>query len=147
MRDTVKVFIILSLSFLIVSLETYIQEYVPMSGLLGVMALGGTILEAYGLLARRIIGKFSKIWVGAELLLFILVGAAVDIRYLAHAGIGSVAIILLALLGRIIAVNIKFTQNTFEYERTPLLFHCLYAKSNRSSSNRSHSTHCRSCLR
>lgn len=107
MRDTVKVFIILSLSFLIVSLETYIQDYVPMSGLLGVMALGGTILEAYGLLARRIIGKFSKIWVGAELLLFILVGAAVDIRYLAHAGIGSVAIILLALLGRIIAVNIS----------------------------------------
>ncbi len=107
MRDTVKVFIILSLSFLIVSLETYIQDYVPMSGLLGVMALGGTILETYGLLARRIIGKFSKIWVGAELLLFILVGAAVDIRYLAHAGIGSVAIILLALLGRIIAVNIS----------------------------------------
>jgi len=107
MRDTVKVFIILSLSFLIVSLETYVQDYVPMSGLLGVMALGGTILEAYGLLARRIIGKFSKIWVGAELLLFILVGAAVDIRYLAHAGIGSVAIILLALLGRIIAVNIS----------------------------------------
>jgi NhaP-type Na+/H+ or K+/H+ antiporter len=107
MRDTVKVFIILSLSFLIVSLETYIQDYIPMSGLLGVMALGGTILEAYGLLARRIIGKFSKIWVGAELLLFILVGAAVDIRYLAHAGIGSVAIIVIALIGRIIAVNMS----------------------------------------
>ena len=107
MRDTIKVFIILSVSFLIVSLETLIQDFIPMSGLLGVMALGGTLLETYDLLAKRIIHKFSKIWVGAELLLFILVGAAVDIRYLAHAGITSVAIILIALVGRIIAVNIS----------------------------------------
>ncbi len=58
-------------------------------------------------LPQRIMHKFSKIWVGAELLLFILVGAAVDIRYLAHTGISSIAIICIALIGRVFAVNLS----------------------------------------
>jgi len=107
MRDTIKVLIILSTAFLLITLEDFLKGFIPMSGLLGVMALGITLLERYEILAQRIMHKFSKIWVGAELLLFILVGAAVDIRYLAHTGISSIAIICIALIGRVFAVNLS----------------------------------------
>ena len=103
-RDTVKILIILSASFLVVSLETAIKAYVPMSGLLAVMALGGTILKQYDILAKRLSGKFSKIWVAAELMLFVLVGATVDISYAAKAGISAVALIFIALSIRICGV-------------------------------------------
>lgn len=106
MRDTVKVLIILSISFLFVTLESYVKPTVSISGLLAVMALGGTISESYNVLARRLMTKFSKIWVGAEILLFVLVGAAVDIRYLAGAGLISILLVLCALVFRICGVNI-----------------------------------------
>ncbi len=117
MRDTVKILIILSTSFLLVTLESVIKAYVPMSGLLAVMALGATILKQYGVLAKRLSGKFSKIWVAAELLLFVLVGATVDIRYAASAGIAAVALIFIALIIRVCGVFvclIKTKLNTKE---------------------------------
>lgn len=101
MRDTVKILVILSASFLLVTLETAIKAYVPFSGLLAVMALGGTILKQHDILAKRLSVKFSKIWVAAELMLFVLVGATVDINYAAKAGIASVLLILIALAIRI----------------------------------------------
>ncbi|MDD4296809.1 MAG: cation:proton antiporter [Ruminiclostridium sp.] len=104
MRDTVKILILLSTSFLLVTLETAIKAYVPMSGLLAVMALSGTILKQYDILAKRLSGKFSKIWVAAELMLFVLVGATVDISYVAKAGIAVVALIFIALAIRICGV-------------------------------------------
>ena len=104
MRDTVKVLILLSTSFLLVTLETTIKAYVPMSGLLAVMALGGTILKQYGILAKRLSGKVSKIWVAAELILFVLIGATVDISYAAKVGIAAVALIFIALAIRICGV-------------------------------------------
>lgn len=107
MRDTVKVLILLSTSFLFISLESFVEGVVPMSGLIAVMALGGTILKSYEVLAKRLKGKFSKIWVGAEIMLFVLVGAAVDITYLADAGLGSVLLILIALIFRVIGVAIS----------------------------------------
>lgn len=104
LRDTVKILILLSVSFLLVSLETAVKFYVPMSGLLAVMALSGTLRKQYPMLAKRLSGKFSKIWVAAELLLFVLVGATVDISYVAEAGIAAVALIFVALLIRICGV-------------------------------------------
>lgn len=106
-RDTVKVLIILSVSLIFVTLETTLEAFVPISGLLAVMALGGTILERYEILAKRLMGKFSKVWVGSEILLFVLVGAAVDIRYLSGAGVKSILLILCALVLRIIGVYIS----------------------------------------
>lgn len=103
-RDTIKILIILSTAFLFVTLESAVKDYVPVSGLLAVMALGVTILKKYEVLAKRLSGKFSKIWVAAELLLFVLVGAAVDIHYLKDAGIISILVILSALIIRIIGV-------------------------------------------
>lgn len=106
-RDTVKVLIILSVAFLFISLEEFVSPYVPVSGLLAVMALGGTILERYEVLAKRLMGKFSKLWVTAEVLLFVLVGAAVDITYVGRTGLTAVVLILLALVFRIIGVYIS----------------------------------------
>ncbi|WP_312652945.1 cation:proton antiporter [Proteiniclasticum sp.] len=99
-RDTIKVLIILSAAFLFVTFEDFIAPILPLSGLLAVMALGGTILKNNENLAKRLLGKFSKIWVGAEILLFVLVGAAVEIRALSGVGLSSVILILSALLFR-----------------------------------------------
>ena len=104
-RDTIKVMIILSVSFLLVSLEDLMTGYIQVSGLLAVMSLGVTMLKFYEILAKRLMSKFSKIWVGAELLLFVLVGAAVDISYIGYAGLYSVFLVIAALIFRIIGVN------------------------------------------
>lgn len=101
-RDTIKVLIILGVSFLMVGLQDLVSQFVPFSGLLAVMTLGGTILKTYDILARRISGKFSKIWVAAELVLFVLVGAEVDVRYAAGAGLAVVGLILGGLVFRAI---------------------------------------------
>lgn len=104
MRDTVKILILLSTSLLLVTLESVIKAYVPMSGLLAVMALGGTILKQYDILANRLSYKYSKIWVAAELMLFVLVGATVDISYAAREGIAAFALIFIALTIRVCGV-------------------------------------------
>jgi NhaP-type Na+/H+ or K+/H+ antiporter len=111
-RDTVKVLIILSLSFLLITLEKHIKSYFPISGLLAVMALGGTILKSYDILAKRLMGKFSKIWVGAEIMLFVLVGAAVDIRLIAGVGILAVILILIALVFRVTGVGMSLIKTS-----------------------------------
>lgn len=100
MRDTIKIFLLLGISFLFVTFESAITPYLPVSGLLTVMALGGTILKKNDVLAKRLSLKFSKVWVLAELVLFVLVGAAIDIGYLGNAGIMAVCLIVLALLFR-----------------------------------------------
>lgn len=104
MRDTVKVLLLLALSFLFVSLEEAVKARIPFSGLLAVMALGATVLRTYPALAKRISGKCAKLWVGAELFLFVLVGAAVDIGYIAQAGAAAVLLIFAALLCRMAGV-------------------------------------------
>lgn len=98
MRDTVKVLLILGLSFLVMGLDSFINTHLPFSGLVAVIALSGTILKTYALLARRISGKFSKIWVAAELLLFVLLGAAAGNIILSAA---VLAILISAPLGAI----------------------------------------------
>lgn len=104
MRDTVKILILLSVSFVLVTLEEVLSSLVPFSGLLAVMALGGTILKQYDVLARRLSGKFSKIWVAAELLLFVLVGATVDVRHATQAGLAALALVGMALVFRMAGV-------------------------------------------
>jgi len=104
MRDSIKVIILLSLSFLFVALEKQVKGIVPISGLLAVMSMGATILKTYEILAVRLSAKFSKLWVGAEILLFVLVGATVDIKYAVAAGVGAVVLILGVLLFRMAGV-------------------------------------------
>ena len=106
MRDTVKVLVLLSASFLMVAFETNYSSVFPFSAYLAIMAMGVSILQRYGLLAARISGKFNKSWVAAELLLFVLVGAAVDIRSHQSTGLNSVLILVLALGVRMVGVTV-----------------------------------------
>lgn len=103
-RDTVKVLVILSICFLMVSLEESLKGIFPISGLLGVMALGGIILKLYPLLAKRINTKFSKVWLGSEVFLFVLVGSVTDITALREAGVAVVLLIVISLIFRMLAV-------------------------------------------
>ena len=107
LRDSVKVMIILSISFLLVSLEHLLQGIVAFSGLLAVMSLGAVILLTYQALAVRLSAKFSKLWVAAEVLLFVLVGATVDMQYVAASGLAMVVVILGTLCFRMLGVYVS----------------------------------------
>ena len=102
-RDSIKVILILSLAFLFIALENAI-ETVPYSGLLSVIAFGAVVFAKHTVCAERLSQKFSKLWILAEILLFVLVGAEVNISYaLQNAGM-IICVILLALLFRMAGV-------------------------------------------
>lgn len=106
-RDSNKILIILSISFLFLSLENILKGIIPLSGLLSVMSLGTTILKMNKNLSLRLSSKYSKLWVGAEIFLFVLVGANVNISYALNSGIVVILIILLALIFRLLGVFIS----------------------------------------
>lgn len=113
LRDTVKVMILFSVSFFVIAFESYMESVLPMSGLLAIMAIGASVLSFYEPIAKRLKSKFAKIWVGAEIILFVLVGAAVDISYIGQAGILTILLLLVGLLFRVIGVLLSLI-------RTPL---------------------------
>ena len=103
-RDSVKVVVLLSLSFLFVALENAVKGIVPFSGLLAVTSCGIAINRRRPELASRLSGKYNRLWVAAEVLLFVLVGATVDISYAAAAGAAAVLAVLGALVFRMVGV-------------------------------------------
>ena len=107
MRDSVKVLILLSISFLLVAMEKLLKGTLPVSGLLAVMGMSATLLKNYGLLAKRLSAKFNKLWVGAEILLFVLVGATVDIKYAVAAGFAAVLLIFGVMIFRLAGVYVS----------------------------------------
>ena len=104
LRDSVKVVVLLSVSFLLVSLEAALKDRIPVSGLLAVMSMGAALQKRRYETARRLSDKFSKLWVAAEVLLFVLVGATVDIQYAVSAGWAAVLVVFGALLFRMAGV-------------------------------------------
>lgn len=104
MRDSAKAIIILSICFLFTAAETALENSVHVSGLIAVMALGMTIYKLYPVLALRLSSKYNKLWVGAELMLFVLVGATVEPARAADYGISAVLLILGALIFRMAGV-------------------------------------------
>lgn len=107
LRDSVKVIIILSIAFLLIGLEEKLKTFVPFSGLIGVMTLGAWLYKDYAPLATRLSNKFSKLWIAAQLLLFVLVGATVNLGYALEATIPALIVVLVALLFRAIGVWIS----------------------------------------
>lgn len=103
-RDTMKVMLVLSACFLLVTAEDSLAKFIPFSGLLGVMAVGATLLKRRPELAKRLNDKFAKIWSAAEIFLFVLVGSAVDISALGGVGFAAVTLIFVALFFRMVAV-------------------------------------------
>ena len=104
MRDSVKLLIILSFSFLLIELQNQLEGIVPFSGLLAIMSLGIVIKRKYDILAKRLSGKYNKLWVAAEIFLFVLVGATVDLKYAVVAGVSAVLLVAGALVFRMIGV-------------------------------------------
>ena len=105
MRGSLKVIVVLGMSFALVSLENCLQQYVAFSGLLAIVSMA-CILKQQGnsKVTGRLAEKFGKLWFAAELILFVLVGAAVDINYALAAGFSALAMIAVALIFRAIGV-------------------------------------------
>lgn len=103
-RDTAKVIILLCISFVLVSLEDALKGTFTFSSLISVMCMGITLQKQRETVAGRLSLKFNKLWVGAEILLFVLVGATVDIHYAVSAGAAAILLILGALVFRMAGV-------------------------------------------
>ena len=103
-RDTSKVLMMISISLLLVTIEEKLTTTITFSALIAVMFLGIGLRQKRGEVAARISLKYGKIWVAAEVFLFVLVGAAVNISYLGKVGINAVFVIIGALVFRMLGV-------------------------------------------
>lgn len=100
-RNSMKTVIVLGMSFLLMSIETWLQDMVPVSGLLAVVSMACIIkIKSVPIVSRCLSEKFGKLWIAAEVMLFVLVGAAVDVRYTLDAGAAAVLMIAIALIFR-----------------------------------------------
>ena len=107
-RSSVKVLILLSVSFLLLALETWLEPVLPFSGLLAVTSMACAAgMRSAPVVKDRLAQKFGKLWLAAEVILFVLVGAAVDIRYTLAAGGGAVILLFLALAVRSVGVALS----------------------------------------
>lgn len=104
MRDTSKVLIILSISFLLVVLEDYLATPITFSALIAVMFIGIGLQRKREVVAKRLSAKYGKLWVAAEVFLFVLVGATVNIDYIGKVGIKVLIVIAGALVFRMFGV-------------------------------------------
>ena len=104
MRDTSKVLIILSISFLLVVLEDSLTTSITFSALIAIMFIGIGLQRKREAVAKRLSVKYGKLWVAAEVFLFVLVGATVNIGYLSKVGIRALVLIVGALLFRMLGV-------------------------------------------
>ena len=103
-RDTSKVMILLSVSFILVTAEDYFSDIIPFAALIGVMAAGVSLQKKREVVAKRLSSKFNKLWAVSEIMLFVLVGAAVDIQYAVKAGAAPVLLVLAVLVFRMAGV-------------------------------------------
>jgi len=103
-RDTSKVLIILSISFLLVVIEDNLPTVFTFSALIAIMFIGIGLQKKREAVAKRLYVKYGKLWVAAEVFLFVLVGATVNIEYLGKVGITALIIIAGALVFRVIGV-------------------------------------------
>lgn len=106
-RNSTKVIIVFGFSMLLVSAEGWLEGKVSVSGLLAVVSMACVIkIKSTAFVSKRLSEKFGKLWIAAEVVLFVLVGAAVDIRYTHSAGIAAVFMIFIALIFRTAGVLI-----------------------------------------
>lgn len=104
-RNSMKVIIVLGVSFLLIAMENWLKGYIPMSGLLAVVSMACTLkCKSTAFVSKRLSEKFGKLWLAAEVILFVLVGAAVDIRYTLAAGLSALAMIAVAQIFRAFGV-------------------------------------------
>ena len=106
-RNSMKVILILGMSFFLMSVETWLKGKISVSGLLAVVSMAAVIrIKCVPGVSKRLSEKFGKLWIAAEVILFVLVGAAVDIRYTMQAGIAAVLMIFVGLMFRAAGVSL-----------------------------------------
>ena len=105
-RDTVKIIVLLSISLLFVAFEDAFQNKVPFSALIGVMCIGIAVQKVKPELSPRLSQRYNKLWVAAEIILFVLVGASVDLSYAMRFGLRAILLIFAVLLFRVTGVFI-----------------------------------------
>ncbi len=103
-RDTIKVLLLLSVSFLLVTAEDHLTTPITFSALIAIMFIGIGLKQKREAVAQRLSTKYSKLWVAAEVFLFVLVGATVNVHYLRHVGVRALLVIIGALLFRMTGV-------------------------------------------
>lgn len=103
-RDTIKVILILSVSFMLVVGEDALRTPLTFSALIAIMFIGISLQKNREPVAKRLSVKYNKLWVAAEVFLFVLVGATVNVGYLSHVGIGALAVIVGSLVFRMAGV-------------------------------------------
>ncbi|MCI5521262.1 MAG: cation:proton antiporter [Tenericutes bacterium] len=123
LRNTYKVIILLSICFLFVSIEKSLEGKLAISGFLAIMAMGVTIFNKYPSLSKIFQVKFSKMWLISEIILFVLVGASVNISYAFKAGLGTIVIIFIALLFRMLGTYLCLLKTKFNNKER--LFTCI----------------------
>ena len=100
-RNSMKVIIVLGTAFLLLAVEEWLENILPVSGLLAIMSMAMVLAMRSVLeVTKRLQEKYGKLWIAAEVILFVLVGAAVDIRYTLEAGAGAVLMIFIGLVCR-----------------------------------------------
>ena len=106
-RNSTKVIIVLGISFVLMAIEKWLEGTVSVSGLLAVMSMACVLkIKCVKSVSKRLSEKFGKLWIAAEVILFVLVGAAVDIRYTLKAGLPALLMIFIALLIRAVGVSL-----------------------------------------
>lgn len=123
LRNTYKVIILLSICFLFVSIEKSLEGKLAISGFLAIMAMGVTIFNKYPSLSKIFQVKFSKMWLISEIILFVLVGASVNISYAFKAGLSTIVIIFIALLFRMLGTYLCLLKTNFNNKER--LFTCI----------------------
>lgn len=103
-NDTVKVIIMLGISFLILELQNRLENIVSVSGLLAIMSMGIVLKQKQAVLSSKLSEKYNKLWIGAEIFLFVLVGATIDLKYVMSAGVMAILLVLGALVFRMFGV-------------------------------------------
>lgn len=107
-RNSEKVIIVLAASFIMISIENLLKHHIEISGLLAVLSMACTIkIKSAESVCRRLSEKFGKLWLAAEILLFVLVGSAVDIQYTLQAGLAAILIIIISLMFRSLGVYLS----------------------------------------
>ena len=116
LRDTSKVLIILSISFLLAAAEDHLATAITFSSLIAIMFLGVGLRKKREEIANRLSAKFSKLWVAAEVFLFVLVGATVNIGYLGNVGVKALLVIIGALVFRMLGVFVCLLGTKLSYK-------------------------------
>ena len=114
-RDSLKVIIILNISFLLVTFEHSLTGIIGFSGLLAIMSIGTGIQAKNTILSKRLSIKYSKLWIAAEVMLFVLVGATVNIKYALSASIPAILLIITVLIFRMIGVFLCLVGTSLSY--------------------------------